>query len=53
MIAESHFKLGDVLRNALGMERESLPPTSASYAAILKAKIDIDELEKLFRKEKS
>ncbi|WP_158944980.1 hypothetical protein [Granulicella sp. S190] len=53
VVAESHFKLADTLRNALGMEPESRSPSSASHAAILKAKIDIDELEQLFKKGKS
>jgi hypothetical protein len=53
VVADSHFKLADVLRNALGMEPESPPPSSASHGAILKAKIDIDELEQLFKKGKS
>ena len=50
LIAESHFKLGYAVRSELGIDPEATLPTAPTQAAIDKAKVDIDELEKLFQK---
>jgi hypothetical protein len=53
VIAGSHFKLADIVRNAVGLESEGTPPPSASQSAIDQVGVEIAELERLFKKGKS
>jgi hypothetical protein len=47
-IAVSHFRLGDAVRVAFGIDPEATPPPPPNHAAIAKAKLDIVELERIF-----
>jgi hypothetical protein len=53
-IAVSHFRLSDAVRAAFDIDPEATPPPTPNADAIAKAKLDIDELERIFnRKENS